>query len=194
MNLWKPIVLSLVLGLAGCASIGDEDNQVLPSYLADQVIKVEDKHRALRVCLMAVGVAEVMTDRVQLFDGKSAPEALGRMIALQGSVDTAELASPMWMNTDMTDVAHQLAAVLKEAGQEKLGRILAGGPTLFNFLDVTKRAMVLVAKGDALLLDINNMLTGINIGQYEELQVWQACEGRMYKNKTVLSILSGVQP
>ncbi len=188
------IALSLVLGLAGCASIGDEDNQILPDYLADKVIAVADEHRALRVCLMAAGVVEVMTDRVQLFDGKSAPEALGRMIALQGAIDTAKMASPMWMNTDMTDVALQLAAVLKEAGQEKLGRILAGGPTLFNFLDVTKRAIVLAAKGDALLLDINNMLTGLNIGQYEDLQVWQACEARMYKNKMVLSILSGVQP
>ncbi len=178
--------------LTGCASVGDGNRQPIPAKIADKVVEVNEEYRALRVCLMAAGVVEIMTDRIQGFDGGLAPEALGRLISLQGAIDTAKLASPLWMNTDMADVAIQLGIVLRNAGREKLSRILFNGPTIGNFLDIAERATLLAVKGDAVLLDINGMLTKVSNGSLDVLLAWQACEARMYKNKTVLSILSGV--
>lgn len=194
IKLGRPIalLLSLVLGLAGCASVGGGDGQVLPAELADNVVVVSDQYRPLRVCLMAAGVVEIMTDRIQVFDSSQAPEALGRLQALQGAVDAAQVSDHLWLNTVMTDVALQLAAVLRNAGHEKLSRILIGGPTVGNFINIAQRVTLLVAKGDAVLLDINNMLERVEANTLEEQTVWDACRERMNHNRLMLSILSGV--
>ncbi len=178
----------------GCASIGSGDGQVMPAELADNVIVVSDQYRPLRVCLMAAGVVEVMTDRIQVFDSSQAPEALGRLQALQGAVDAAQISNHLWLNTVMTDVALQLAAVLGNAGHEKLSRILIGGPSVGNFINIAQRATLLVAKGDAILLDINNMLKRVEANTLKEQTIWDACRERMNHNRLVLSILSGVAP
>jgi hypothetical protein len=142
---------------------------------------------------LAAGVVEVMTDRVQTFDGNQAPDALGRLMALQGAIDTAKLAGPYWMNTDMSDVSFQFAKVLKDAGREKLGRILLTGPSLGNFVNVAERASLTTSKGNALLIDINAMLTGVNEGTFAEAEVWQACEDRIAQNRRVLGTISGAR-
>lgn len=180
-----------LLTLVGCGSIGN-NQEVLSSKLVDKVVPVADEYRAVRVCLMAAGIVEVMTDRVQVFDSSQAPEAFGRLQALQGAVENARLANPLWLNTDMTDVALKLAAILKEAGRERLSRILFRGPTVANFVNVANRSTMLSAKGDAIILDINNMLEGVSMGILNEQTVWEACRERINKNRIVLSILSGV--
>ena len=193
----KKLAIGLVAGLlllTGCARYGGgEDTTALSAKIVDKVVKVNDQYRSLRVCLLAAGVVEVMTDRVQTFDGTQAPDALGRLMALQGAIDTAKLASPLWMNTDMADVSFQFAKVLKDAGRERLGRILLGGPTLINFINVAQRAALLTSKGDAVLLDINNMLRGVNSGTLEEDVAWAACEYRIAQNRRVLGTLSGAR-
>ena len=141
-----PFIVALLL-LTGCARYGGEevDAQGLAAKAADQVVPVKPEYRALRVCLLAAGIVEVMTDRIQTFDGTRAPDALGRLMALQGAIDTARMASTLWMNTDMADVSFQFAKVLKDAGRERLGRILLGGPTLVNFINVALRAALLTS-------------------------------------------------
>lgn len=181
---------ALVLVLGACA--GGVGNLNATSKLADKVVPVSTQYRAVRVCLMAAGIVEVMTDRIQMYDGAAAPEAIGRLLALQGAIDTATGASPLWFNTDMTDVSIQFARVLKDAGKEKLGRILMGGPSIMNYLNIASRALLLTVKGEAVLLDINAMLKGLNDNTYEEQEIWNACDRRIRMNRRVLSILSGI--
>jgi len=180
----------LMLLMIACAG---GPNLSATGRLADKVTPVAIEYRATRVCLMAAGIVEVMTDRIQMFDGAAAPEALGRLQALQGAIDTATQATDtMWSNTDMTDVSIQFARVLKDAGREKLGRILLGGPSILNYLNIASRALLLTAKGEAVLLDINAMLKGVNDRTYTGEEVWDACQGRIATNRRVLSILSGI--
>lgn len=194
MKAWIPIIMAGLLVLTGCARYGGgEDPTTLPARIVDQVVPVAPEYRALRVCLLAAGVVEIMTDRVQTFDGTQAPDALGRLMALQGAIDTARMASPLWMNTDMADVSFQFAKVLKTAGREHLGRILLGGPTIVNFINVAERAALLTNKGEALLLDINNMLRGVNTGTLFELDAFMACEDRIAQNRRILKTLSGAR-
>lgn len=192
----RNILLSLGISamlLAGCASYGDGDSESLPDRIADRVVPVEEQYRPLRVCLLAAGVVEVMTDRVQTFDGDQAPQALGRLLSLQGAVDNAKVASPLWTNTDMSDVSYQFAVLLKEVGQDRLSRILLAGPTIGNFANVAARATLLATKGDALLADINSMLSRVNEGTLTEDEVWAACESRMDQNRAVLEALAGAR-
>ncbi len=193
----RPIVTAILVGLlmlGGCASLGGGgDPTALSATIIDKVVPAKPEYRALRVCLLAAGVVELMTDRVQTFDGTQAPDALGRLMSPQGAIDTAKLASPLWMNTDMADVSFQFAKVLKDAGRERLGRILLGGPTLVNFVNVARRAALLTSKGDALLLDINSMLRGVNGGTLPEADAWAACEDRIAQNRRVLGTLSGAR-
>jgi hypothetical protein len=157
------------------------------------VVPVADEYRSIRVCLLAAGVVEIMTDRVQTFDGTQAPDALGRLMALQGAIDTSRMVNPLWLNTDMADVSFQFAKVLKNAGRERLGRVLLGGPTIVNLINVVERAALLTNKGEALLLDINSMLRGVNAGTLPEADAWVACEDRIAQNRRVLGTLSGAR-
>ena len=181
---------ALMLVLGACAS--DVGNLNVTNRLADKVVPVSTQYRAVRVCLMAAGIVEVMTDRIQMYDGAAAPEAIGRLLALQGAIDTATGASPLWFNTDMTDVSIQFARVLKDAGKEKLGRILLGGPSIMNYLNIASRALLLTVKGEAVLKDVNRMLAGLSANIYTEQEIWAACEDRIATNRRVLSILSGI--
>ena len=189
---WFKGVTFGALMLLVTACVGNVGNLSLTGKLADKVAPVATEYRAVRVCLMAAGIVEVMTDRIQMYDGAAAPEALGRLVALQGAIDTAPGANALWSNTDMTDVSIQFARVLKDAGKEKLGRILMGGPSLLNYLNIASRALLLTAKGEAVLLDINAMLTGLDNKVYKEQEIWDACESRIATNRRVLSILSGI--
>ncbi len=191
-NLIITLAMSIFL-LTGCSRYADEDASGLATKVAEQVVPAKPEYRALRVCLLAAGIVEVMTDRIQTFDGTRAPDALGRLMALQGAIDTARMASPMWMNTDMADVSFQFAKVLKDAGREKLGRGLLGGASILNFINIAERTALAVSKGDALLLDINAMMRGVNDGTIPEADVWLACENRIAQNRRVLGTLSGAR-
>ncbi len=181
----------LMLLVAACSGLGA--GMSLTETLADKVAPVAQEYRAVRVCLMAAGIVEVMTDRIQMYDGAAAPEALGRLQALQGAVDTATRSrDTLWTHTDMTDVSIQFARVLKDAGREKLGRILLGGPTIMNYLNIASRALLLTTKGAAVLRDVNEMLKGLGDKTYTKEEIWDACEGRIATNRRVLSILSGI--
>lgn len=180
---------ALLLFMTACAGAGDLN---LTGRLADKVTPVAIEYRAVRVCLMAAGIVEVMTDRIQMYDGAAAPEAIGRLMALQGAINTARWIDTLWPNTDMTDVSIQFARVLKDAGREKLGRILMGGPSFMNYLNIATRALLLGAKGEAVLKDINAMLKGLDDSTYMEQEIWDACNSRIATNRRVLSILSGI--
>lgn len=193
----KKLVTGLVAGLllillTGCAGTGG-GGQTLPQKIADQVVAVDEQYRPLRVCLLAAFVVEIMTDRIQRFDGAQAPEAFGRLMALQGAIDTAIGVNPLWRNTNMADVSSQFAKVLKDAGKEKLGRSLLGGASILNFINIAKRTVLLASKGDALLLDINSMLRGVSMGTLPEVRAWTACEDRIAQNRRVLGTLSGAR-
>lgn len=196
MSKTRKFIFGIVAGLlllTGCARYDGEDPTALSAKVVDRVVKVDEQYRPLRVCLLAAGVVEIMTIRVQTFDGAQAPDALGRLMALQGAIDTAKRAGPLWMNTDMASVSFQFAGVLKDAGRERLGRILLGGLTLTNFINVAQRAALLTSRGDALLIDINSMLRGVNAGTLPETDAWAACNDRIAQNRRILRVLSGAR-
>lgn len=199
MRMIYALALSLLL-LGGCAAIGDiqEDTSfteqpALSTTLADKIVSVSNEHRPLRVCLIAAGVIEIMTDRIQVFDSTQAPEALGRLVTLQAAVNSARLADPLWMESDMTDVAFQFAHLLREVGEERLSATLAGGFSVSNFIEVSGRTLLVSAKGRAVLTDINNMLSSMDSGTLTETNVWKACNERIDQNKHVLEVLGGVR-
>lgn len=194
MKIWKPIIaafLSLFL-IVGCSSIGDDGELSYGSLgrkAVDAVIEVPAEHRALRVCLLSAGTVEIMTDLAQ-YKG-NAELALGKLMLLQNAIDKSRTVSPMWMESDMADVALLFAGVLKDAGKSRLAEILLGGPTIGNFLYVAKRATIITVKGRAVISDINRMLSGVEDGSLLVETVWNACDERMEMNRRVLMILTG---
>lgn len=191
MKIFIAAFLSLFL-VSGCVSAGDNgkpDFGSLGQRVADAVVEVADEHRALRVCLLSAGAVEVMTDLAQ-YKG-DAELAFGKLMLLQNAIDKSQHVSPLWMETDMADVALLFASVLKDAGKSRMAYILLGGPTVSNFLSVAKRATIITVKGRAVMSDINSMLTGVNTGTLKAEDAWAACNERMEMNRWVLMILTG---
>ena len=182
-----------MLALSACANI-EVDGKVplspLGQQVADTVVDVSDQNRDLRVCWLAAGAVEVLTDLAQR--GGDSQLALGHLMLLQGAIDKARMTDPFWVETDTADVALLFAGVLKAAGKSRLSQILLGAPTVSNFLNVTKRAIVLSVKGHAVMRDINRVLQGVEDGIYQKADAWTSCENRTAMNRDTLHMLTGV--
>jgi len=165
----------------------------LGELVADKFIEVDAKHRPLRVCFMAAIAVEIMTDRVRLFDPSKVDTAIGRLLIFHSLADRARKADPNWMNADMADVAMSFASLLREAGQEKMARILFEGPTISNFIDIAARVSVTNFKGAAMYRDMDAMFDKLASGDMGTNQAWAACETRFNRNREVLKGLSQVQ-
>ena len=193
------MIKSLIIGfcmlaLAACTATGGAGTGNVPlgslgQKVADAVIDVKDENRGLRVCWLAAGAVEVMTDLAQR--GGSVQLALGHLFLLQGAIDKARAIDPLWIETDTADVALLFATVLKDVSKTRLARILLGGPTLSNFLNVAKRTVILTVKGHAVMRDINRVLTGVEDGTIDKIDAWKACEDRTAMNRNALRALSG---
>ena len=195
----RPFAVALALAtyvfLTGCASVGGAGKVPLGSLgqkVADSLVEVRPENRDIRICLIAAGAIEVMTDLAQR--GGDARLALGNLMLLQNAIDGARMTSTLWPETDNADVALLFASVLKDAGKSRAAQILAGGPTISNFLNIAKRAVVLTVKGHAVLLDINNMLAAVDEGSLEKVVAWKACEDRTAMNRRILQVLTGGTP
>ena len=114
-NLMATMVAFILL--SGC-SLTDPDEGSLGNRAADRILEVTDEHRGLRVCLMAAGAVEIITDLAQ-YKG-NAELALGKLILLQNAIAKSRNVSPMWIESDMADVAILFAGVLRDAGKSKL--------------------------------------------------------------------------
>ena len=184
------ILLSLFV-VSGCANLdeGKPDYGSLGQKVADAVVEVRDEHRALRVCLLAAGAVEVMTDLAQ-YKG-DAELALGKLILLQNAIDRSKRVSMLWFETDMADVALLFAKVLKDVGKSRIAYILLNGPTVSNFTYAAKRATIITVKGRAVLADINGMLRRVSEGTLDASLAWVACSKRMEMNRQVLMVLTG---
>ncbi len=181
----------LMLAVSACA-VGDGKRVPGPlgQRVDDAVIDVSDENRDLRVCWLAAGAVEVMTDLAQR--GGDIPTALGHLVMLQGAIDKAHLLDPFWIETDTADVALLFAAVLKDVGKSRLSQILLGGPTVSNFLNVAKRTVILTVKGHAVMRDINRVLKGVEDGVIQKADAWKSCENRTAMNRNILYMLTGV--
>ncbi len=187
------IAALMLLILTACAAPGTGTGEVplgsLGQQVANAVIIVSDENRDLRVCWLAAGAVEVVTDLAQR--GGNAKAALGHLILLQGAIDKARMADPFWIETDTADVALLFAAVLKDVGKSRLSQILLGGPTVTTFLDVAQRTVVLTVKGHAVMRDINRVLQGVEDGIIKKVDAWKACEDRTAMNRNTLYIMTG---
>ncbi len=192
MNMVKCILVGLaMLTLSACASTsGDIPFNSFGQKVAESVVTVSNNNRDLRVCWMAAGAVEVMTDLAQK-DG-NAYAALGSLSLLQGAIDNARQTDALWAETDAADVTLLFAKVLKDVGRSRLSQVLLGGPTVSNFLNVAKRTIVLTVKGHAVLKDINNVLRGVEDGTIDKVVAWRACEDRTARNRNILRMMIGL--
>jgi hypothetical protein len=195
MNTFKALFIGLCMLALGACSIVPNDGKIplgsLGQQVAGAVVDVSNENRDLRVCWLAAGAVEVMTDLAQQAGGAEAVRALGHLALLQGAIDKARMTDPFWIETDTADVALLFAAVLKDVDKSRLSQILLGGPTVTNFLNVAKRIMVLTVKGHAVMKDINRVLTAVEAGEMQKVAAWKACEDRTAMNRNTLRALTG---
>ncbi len=194
MTQFKACIAGLMLLiLTACAGIGTGEVPLgsLGQRVADAVVDVSAENRDLRVCWLAAGAVEVVTDLAQRSGGAEAQRALGHVSMLQAAIDKARLTDSFWIETDTADVALLFASVLKDVGKSRLSQILLGGPTLTNFLDVARRTIVLTVKGHAVMRDMNRVLQGVEDGEIEKVDAWRACENRTAMNRNTLRALTG---
>lgn len=196
MNLVRSLFAGLAMLLAGaCANVG-EDGAVplggIGQQIAEAIVDVSPENQDLRVCWIAAGAVEVITDLAQRSGGEEAGRALGHLTMMQGAIDNAKLGSDsLWAETNTADVSLMFASVLKDLGKNRLSQILIGGPTLSNFLDVAKRTVVLTVKGHAVMRDLNRTLLAVEEGTLDKATAWAACETRMEQNRNTLKALTG---
>lgn len=195
MNLRSILAGMLMLVMSACASVGDNGGAVplgpLGQRVSDAVITVSPENRDLRVCWLASGAVEVITDLAQRGGRVEAHRALGHVMMLQGAIDNAGSTSTHWVETDSADVALMFAGVLKDVGKTRLAQILIGGPTLSNFLDIAQRTVVLTVKGHAVMRDINRTLQGVEDGVIDKADAFAACADRAAMNRNLLLLLTG---
>ncbi len=184
----------MILVVGACAGIGG-DGKVplgpLGQQIAEAVVSVNPENRDLRVCWLASGAVEVITDLAQRSGRVEAQKALGHVMMLQGAIDNARNTSTYWTESDAADVALMFAGVLKDVGKTRLAQILIGGPTLSNFLDIAQRTVVLTVKGHAVMRDINRTLQGVEDGTLDKADAWTACTERAAMNRNLLLLLTG---
>lgn len=192
MNMIKYLFVGLaMLVLSACASpTGEVPFNSLGQKVAEAVVDVSDENRGLRICWMAAGTIEVMTDLAQR--GGNAQVALGHLLLLQGAIDKARMTDPFWIETDTADVDLLFAAVLKDVGKSRLSQILLSGPSLSSFLNVAKRTIVMTVKGHAVMRDINRVLQGVEDGNITKADAWKSCENRTAMNRNTLYMLTGI--
>ncbi len=185
--------LMMMLAVGACTGIGDGRVPLGPigQQIAEAVVDVSLENQDLRVCWLASGAVEVITDLAQRAGVEEAGRALGHIVMLQGVIDKAGLSDSFWVETDTADVALLFAGVLKDLGKTRLSQILLGGPTLSNFLNIAKRTVVLTVKGHAVMRDINRTLDGVEDGTLDKAAAMQACENRMEMNRNTLRALTG---
>ncbi len=192
MKLIKGLLIGLaMLTLSACTNpTSDVPFNSFGQIVANSVVEVSDANRDLRVCWMAAGAIEVMTDLAQ--KGGNAQEALGNLYLLQGAIDKARRMNTLWVETDSADVALLFAKVLKDVGRSRLSQVLLSSPTIGNFLNVTKRTIILTVKGHAVLKDINNVLKGVEDGSIDKVDAWWACGDRTEMNRNSLRMMLGL--
>ncbi len=161
--------------------------------LADKIVQVPAQYRPLRVCLFVALAGEVMKDRVLLYDPGKASEVLGRMLALNGAVETARGAAGAWLNADMADVSIMFAAVLADLGESRVTSILTAGLSPSAVIGGMRRAAVTTVKGAAMLRDIDAMVADLTADRVGEQAVWDSCLQRIKSNQTVLLALTGAR-
>ena len=186
--------LAVALLAAGCA-VSSDGGAPLPALghrVANALVEVKPENRDVRICLIAAGGIEVLTDLAQR--GADVRLAIGNLMLLQNAVDGARDTDTLWGETDNADVTLLFARVLKDTVKSRFLEIIAGGPTISNLLGVVRRATVLTVKGRAVLLDINAMLKGVDDGTLDKARAWRACENRIVANRRVLEILTGGAP
>ena len=196
MTRFKAFLVGLaMITLGACAAATGGDGKVplgsLGQRVADAVVDVSDENRDLRICWLAAGAIEVMTDMAQRGSG-DAMQSLGHLMLLQSAIDKARMSDSFWIETDNADVALLFATVLKDVGKSRLSQILLGGPTVTNFLNVARRTVVLTVKGHAVMRDINRVLQGVEDGVIKKVDAWKSCENRTAINRNILYMLSGV--
>lgn len=192
MNIFRSLIAGIaMLTLSACAMpSGEVPTSPLGQVVAETIVEVSDVNRDLRICWMAAGAIEVMTDLAQQDGG--AQDALGGLTMLQGAIDKARNTDTLWAETDAADVSLLFAEVLKEMGKSRLSQILLGGPTVGNFLKVAKRTVILTVKGRAVMNDINSVLNGVEDGTITKVEAWKACEDRTATNRNSLRMMLGL--
>lgn len=201
----KKLIIRLGLGAgllmsAACSTTGidpgeigaDAEGKTLGQEFADQLLTVKPEYRALRICFLTAGTAELMRTSITRAGGDAAT-MLGQIDVMFGAVVLTKSGSAYWTETEMAHAAFVFARVFEEAGRERIGRILLGGLSLGNVVDTAKRAAITGYLASALLRDARRMVGLLDAGEATEAEIWAACEGRIRQNRDVLRAITGAR-
>ncbi len=189
-----------LLMFAACGTTGidpdeidaDAEGKTLGQEFADRLLEVKPEHRALRICFLTAGTAELMRTSITRGGGDAAT-MLGQIDVMFGAVVETKSGSAYWTETEMAHAAFVFAEVFSEAGREKIGRILIGGLSVGNVVDTAKRGAITAYLASALLRDTRRMVGQLDAGEATEAEIWGACEGRIKQNRDALRIMTGAR-
>jgi hypothetical protein len=174
--------------LMGCTA----SDPGLAQVAVDEALPVAEEHRPLRICLISAMSVELMVDRVRLFEPSKAEETLGRLLTLQGAMEDARMADPMWRNTDMADVLFTFSSVVTDTVRERARGYLSRGLSAGSVITGAKRVSAQKVKAHAMLRDIGIMMDSMVAGKVTESELWLACESRVAHNERRIRNLLGL--
>lgn len=201
--------------LAGCASDGDAAAEKLEAFapktafeeksptqqVADKLFTeaVGEEARAVRQCMIAAGLVELLTWRVtDGGDGAYAATAAGQIKKIEAAlagVDPSE--ENDFFETDMKHVTIELASVLVASTEDRVEGLLkkfGGGPNVEGILQRVGVAAGQVALADGIVRDVRKAVERITAGTRTAEAVKSSCDQRIDRNKRRIDAMLGVLP
>ncbi|WP_119304971.1 hypothetical protein [Dongia deserti] len=207
--LWLAVSVVAATLLSGCAAGGtspldelapDEapaeksSSQAVADRLFTEAIGPE--HRGVRLCMIASGVIEVMTDRVTHGDAAYAETAAGqitRIKAVLGNLDTSD--GNIWFETDVKIVTLELASVIVDATKSRVASLLGNLAGGINVPGVLDRAGIAARQGvlaDGVVRDVKRVVADIAAGRLTAEAARDGCGQRIDKNRARIEAILGV--
>jgi hypothetical protein len=155
---------------------------------------VGPEHRGVRLCMIASGVVEVMTDRVTHGDTDYADKAAGQVMrikAVLANLDTS--AGNIWFETDVKIVTLELASVIVESTKSRAANLIGnfgGGVNVLGVLDRAGIAARQAALADGIVRDVRRVVADIGSVLTAE-EATAGCAARIEKNRKRIGAILG---
>ncbi|WP_119301126.1 hypothetical protein [Dongia deserti] len=192
--------------LSGCAAGGKPLEELAPDSIEDKspAQAVADRlfteaigpdHRGVRLCMIASGVVEVMTDRVTHGDAAYAEAAAGQITRIKAVLDNLDTsAANIWFETDVKIVTLELAGVIVDATKSRVAGLLgnfAGGVNVPGVLDRAGIAARQAVLADGIVRDVKRVVAEIGAEKLDLEVATAGCEERIEKNRKRIGAILG---
>lgn len=172
------------------ASIAD---QVL-----DRIVKADTPaERALRLCFMTAGLADVWAYRLRFFpeDPLGTETAISAFRRFEAVVaETRAGAAGFWFESDLYDVVViMVRAVGRSLVERGRGEITAAALSRLSIASSLRKILGQVGKGRAVARDILRSYDALAAGALEEPAAWGACQSRIVDNRERLERAIGLE-